>query len=119
MAPAFGADAEAIAEQFAAAPMAAAAPPEAAWPCPPPVEPAPGSDGGLPSLGSMKHATGQCRPCAFFRTKGCANGLTCKFCHSCEAGERKKRAKAKREAQQLRQQRKRDRRLQNGCGDDH
>ena len=35
----------------------------------------------LPSLGSGGHATGECKPCAFFYKKaGCASGRTCLFC---------------------------------------
>lgn len=46
----------------------------------------------LPSLGSGGHATGECKPCAFFYKKaGCASGRTCLFCHLCENGEKKRR----------------------------
>jgi len=47
----------------------------------------------LPSQGSAGHARGSCRPCAFFHTPGCANGVSCPFCHLCDAGERKRRKK--------------------------
>lgn len=50
----------------------------------------------LPSLGSALHSLGQCRPCAFFATKGCSSGMDCQFCHLCDAGEKKRRQKAKR-----------------------
>jgi hypothetical protein len=49
----------------------------------------------LPSLGSVTHATGNCKPCAFLNTKGCANGADCTFCHLCERGEKKRRFKEK------------------------
>jgi len=62
-----------------------------------PEHPAPGSP-ELPSLGSAGHAAGDCKPCAFFHTAGCANGLACQFCHLCEPGEKKRRRKEKIEA---------------------
>lgn len=49
----------------------------------------------IPSIGSASHLSGNCKPCAFFHTKGCESGVTCKFCHMCEAGEKKRREKAK------------------------
>jgi len=63
----------------------------------PPNHPAPGS-AELPSLGSAGHSVGNCRPCAFFHTAGCTNGLACQFCHLCEPGEKKRRRKEKIEA---------------------
>lgn len=51
---------------------------------------------GIPTIGSMKHAYGTCKPCAFVFKNGCSNGLECKFCHLCEPGERQRRKKAKR-----------------------
>lgn len=47
------------------------------------------------SAGSALHALGQCKPCAFFTTKGCGNGLQCPFCHLCDPGEKKRRRKEK------------------------
>lgn len=38
----------------------------------------------LPSVGSVGHHVGQCKPCAFIE-KGCANGHACPFCHLCDA----------------------------------
>mmetsp|Transcript_101258 Transcript_101258/g.292828 ORF Transcript_101258/g.292828 Transcript_101258/m.292828 type:complete len:243 (-) Transcript_101258:61-789(-) len=36
----------------------------------------------MPSLGSLKHALGTCRPCAFARSsQGCKSGTACLFCH--------------------------------------
>lgn len=63
----------------------------------PPSEPAPGS-AEMPSIGSREHASGECKPCAFLHAKGCQNGIVCKFCHLCPAGEKKRRAKAKKDA---------------------
>jgi len=52
----------------------------------------------LPSLGSGGHATGECKPCAFFFKKsGCASGRTCLFCHLCENGEKKRRQREKKD----------------------
>jgi len=60
----------------------------------------------LPSEGSVGHAAGWCKPCAFVYTTGCAHGQACQFCHLCEPGEKKRRRKAKMErrraAQKLR-----------------
>jgi hypothetical protein len=50
----------------------------------------------LPSLGSVGHAAGECRPCAFVTTKGCKSGKECEFCHLCAPGEKKRRQKVKR-----------------------
>lgn len=51
---------------------------------------------GVPSLGSVLHGTGSCRPCAWFwRPTLCSNGVYCSRCHSCPDGEVKARKKAK------------------------
>ncbi|CAE7642041.1 RE2 [Symbiodinium sp. CCMP2456] len=50
-----------------------------------------------PSAGSRDHRVGGCKPCAFL-VKGCQNGIMCKFCHLCDAGEKKRRQKAKKAA---------------------
>merc|ERR1719161_2547 len=44
----------------------------------------------LPTVGSSGHHFGTCRPCAFLYTKGCSNGVSCSFCHLCDAGEKKR-----------------------------
>ncbi|CAK0853966.1 unnamed protein product, partial [Prorocentrum cordatum] len=60
--------------------------------CPPP--PAPPAD--EPSVGSTAHASGECRPCAYFhRPGGCLNGAECRHCHICPGGELKARKKDK------------------------
>lgn len=71
-------------------------------PCPPPALPPSYSESsvqklsnGMPSIGSVGHDIGKCKPCAFMYTKGCENGLNCEFCHICEPGEKKKRRKDK------------------------
>merc|ERR1711939_255019 len=49
----------------------------------------------MPTIGSLGHQVGRCKPCAFAHTKGCADGVNCKFCHLCEPGEKKRRRKEK------------------------
>lgn len=51
---------------------------------------------GLPSVGSILHGTGSCKPCAWFwKPQGCHNGTECGHCHLCPAGESKHRRQAK------------------------
>merc|ERR1711972_773128 len=47
----------------------------------------------MPTLGSVGHYARTCKPCAFYHTKGCSNGVECSFCHLCPAGEKKRRQK--------------------------
>ncbi|CAE7582953.1 rlmJ [Symbiodinium natans] len=47
----------------------------------------------LPSVGSVGHEEGTCRPCAFVFKKGCDSGSQCTFCHLCPPGEKKRRLK--------------------------
>jgi hypothetical protein len=47
----------------------------------------------MPTRGSVGHRTGNCKPCAFYHTKGCGNGTDCSFCHLCPPGEKKRRQK--------------------------
>lgn len=51
-----------------------------------------------PSLGSLLHHCGECRPCTFFHTRGCQNAEQCEFCHLCGPGEKKKRLRAEKAA---------------------
>lgn len=45
-------------------------------------EPPPPLDDSVPSVGSLKHASGDCLPCAFFGSRtGCINRRACAFCH--------------------------------------
>ena len=54
------------------------------------------------STGSMLHAVGRCRPCAWFwKTAGCLNGQDCARCHLCPEGELKVRRKAKDKAMRV------------------
>lgn len=55
----------------------------------------------LPSLGSARHSFGDCKPCAFFHTKGCGGGEQCIFCHLCEPGEKKRRLKERKAAKKI------------------
>lgn len=51
---------------------------------------------GVPSHGSLLHASRNCRPCAWFwKPTGCQNGQHCGHCHLCPAGELKARKKVK------------------------
>lgn len=48
------------------------------------------------SVGSLKHGSKRCKPCAFVHTDaGCANGTACIFCHACSPGEKRRRQKVK------------------------
>jgi hypothetical protein len=52
--------------------------------------------GDAPSVGSRFHASGTCRPCAWFwKHQGCSNGRQCRHCHLCPQGEIKRRRKTK------------------------
>jgi len=59
--------------------------------------------GTFPSIGSVQHASGTCKPCAWFwKRQGCRNGTECRHCHLCPESELKQRKKEK--IQTLRQQ---------------
>lgn len=48
------------------------------------------------SVGSAMHFAGDCKPCAWrWKTDGCANKLSCRFCHICPDGALKKRRRSK------------------------
>ncbi|CAJ1453617.1 unnamed protein product [Effrenium voratum] len=50
----------------------------------------------MPSVGSVLHGTGNCKPCAWFwKPQGCRNAAECGHCHLCPAGESKHRRQAK------------------------
>merc|ERR1712232_1070205 len=49
----------------------------------------------VPTIGSIGHFAGNCKPCAFFYKQVCGNGVQCSFCHLCLPGEKKRRAKEK------------------------
>jgi len=48
------------------------------------------------SEGSRAHASGQCKPCAFFHDKGCQTGKSCSFCHLCPPREVQRRKRIRR-----------------------
>jgi len=50
---------------------------------------------GMWSIGSAKHATGDCKPCGFLWKKGCHKAQNCQFCHLCKSDEVKKRKREK------------------------
>merc|ERR1712232_820114 len=53
----------------------------------------------LPTVGSIGHHAGNCRPCAFmWKGSGCSNGVDCPFCHLCDRNEKKRRQKEKKQA---------------------
>jgi len=60
----------------------------------------------LPSKGSAKHGTGDCKPCGFFHNekKGCIEKENCRFCHLCGPQERKRRRAQKAETMRIRRQ---------------
>lgn len=57
---------------------------------------------GFPSAGSVWHAVGTCRPCAFiFKAVSCAYGMNCAFCHLCGPGERSRRKRNQKVAKKV------------------
>jgi hypothetical protein len=48
----------------------------------------------MPSVGSVEHWNGTCKPCAFM-ARGCTSGVNCPFCHLCDVNEKKRRRKDK------------------------
>jgi hypothetical protein len=48
----------------------------------------------MPSVGSVGHWNGECKPCAFM-ARGCTSGVNCPFCHLCDVNEKKRRRKDK------------------------
>lgn len=52
-------------------------------------------ESSLPSIGSVDHFDGHCKPCGFLFKGGCTQGPECRFCHLCEPGtiEEKRRRK--------------------------
>merc|ERR1711957_998251 len=58
---------------------------------------------GVASVGAQLHASGQCRPCAWYwKPEGCANGASCQHCHSCPPGAVRQKRRAKEEAMRSR-----------------
>jgi len=60
------------------------------------IPPPPGLERCLPSIGSIQHGTGRCKPCGWFwKEAGCSNGSECCHCHLCPRGEFHARRQAK------------------------
>lgn len=55
----------------------------------------------MPTVGSAEHNLGRCKPCAFIFKDGCRSGVSCKFCHLCQPGEKKKRKKERKTQKRL------------------
>jgi hypothetical protein len=59
----------------------------------------------MPTVGSVNHHMGTCKPCSFLHKQGCENGVNCTFCHLCDPGEKKRRQKLKKmQLQSMKQQ---------------
>lgn len=58
------------------------------------------AEGEMLSYGSIKHESGTCKPCVFFRhpRKGCHNGVRCLFCHFPHEPKKRVRVSRKRRA---------------------
>jgi len=56
----------------------------------------------LPSVGSVWHASGECRRCNFFLKGRCRNGIDCLFCHLPHEQRRKMSRQEKRDAKAAR-----------------
>jgi len=55
------------------------------------------SDIVLPSIGSLGHSRGLCKPCGFVHHKdGCSLAASCTFCHLCSPGVIEKQRRSKR-----------------------
>mmetsp|Transcript_15760 Transcript_15760/g.36231 ORF Transcript_15760/g.36231 Transcript_15760/m.36231 type:complete len:188 (-) Transcript_15760:46-609(-) len=66
-------------------------------------EPRTAAEANGPSVGSVFHVRGQCRPCAWhWRSEGCRSGADCRYCHLCTEevfqarAEQRRRARAQR-----------------------
>merc|ERR1712188_341644 len=57
----------------------------------------------LPSVGAALHASGECKPCAWFwKPESCQWGAECRHCHLCPMGELRRRKKERQaEAKEL------------------
>jgi len=51
-------------------------------------------DPEMPTVGSVQHDSGRCKPCAFiWKEVGCNSGVNCLYCHICGPNERRRRKK--------------------------
>lgn len=58
-------------------------------------------EGGLSSIGSLKHAEQTCVPCIFWFRGICTKSLTCTYCHFKHPGQKAKRHKPNKRTRQL------------------
>lgn len=59
-------------------------------------------DPEMPTVGSVQHDTGRCKPCAFvWKEVGCNSGVNCLYCHICGPSERRRRKKQQRGSHHL------------------
>eukprot|EP00927_Polykrikos_kofoidii_P035049 TRINITY_DN2962_c0_g1_i4.p1 TRINITY_DN2962_c0_g1~~TRINITY_DN2962_c0_g1_i4.p1 ORF type:complete len:448 (-),score=92.14 TRINITY_DN2962_c0_g1_i4:262-1533(-) len=72
----------------------------------------------VPSIGSVNHLNGNCKPCAFSASSECTKGADCKFCHLCEVGEKQRRRKAARRRAHYLRRVKKDRQCEGHPTDD-
>lgn len=57
---------------------------------------------GFPSIGSVGHHLGICKPCDFvYRGDGCRAGSKCQYCHLCPRGELRRRKAEKKFARMM------------------
>mmetsp|Transcript_20561 Transcript_20561/g.36973 ORF Transcript_20561/g.36973 Transcript_20561/m.36973 type:complete len:189 (+) Transcript_20561:65-631(+) len=63
-------------------------------------------DGCFSSVGSLEHATGDCKPCIFWFRGQCRKKLNCMHCHFAHPGQKKKQYKPNKRARQLIRQQK-------------
>lgn len=56
------------------------------------------SAGELTSVGSIKHAEGNCDPCAYWFKGMCTHGVECRHCHVLHAGQRARRLRPSKSA---------------------
>jgi len=54
----------------------------------------------LPTVGSVGHHIGTCKPCAFFHAHGCGKGAQCSFCHLCPPDEKRRRERKNKKEKQ-------------------
>eukprot|EP00747_Dinoflagellata_sp_TGD_P200422 gnl/TRDRNA2_/TRDRNA2_73830_c0_seq1.p1 gnl/TRDRNA2_/TRDRNA2_73830_c0~~gnl/TRDRNA2_/TRDRNA2_73830_c0_seq1.p1 ORF type:complete len:263 (+),score=35.50 gnl/TRDRNA2_/TRDRNA2_73830_c0_seq1:70-858(+) len=57
-------------------------------------------EGGLTSVGSIDHASGNCSPCAYWFKGMCAHSLMCRHCHLIHPGQKSKRLRPSKQTRQ-------------------
>lgn len=56
--------------------------------------------GSYTSVGSIGHANGDCKPCAYWFKGVCAHGVMCRRCHIVHSGQKSKRLRPSKQARQ-------------------